>query len=194
VTREVLREVAESFYRALYASERVKLASDAVEAATAVVATAERRAAAGDIGVLEVYVARGAAARVASEVPAFEAERERAEQELRVLLALPAGEALALRGSLSADAGAGGVSPALGGGDLPRHGQSGPQLGTRGEAGEPGERVPALPTELALQAELRSTEAELAVASRTSLPGFWGSRCRSFLAGRVSVRSRRLGC
>src|SRR6476661_9756020 len=61
--RQLLRDVATSFARALAASERLKVLAAGDQLASAFLDTAERRFQAGDIPVLEVNLAKNSAAR-----------------------------------------------------------------------------------------------------------------------------------
>jgi outer membrane protein, heavy metal efflux system len=98
-SRVVLRAAASSYYRALHASERVRLLSDACDLAGRVYRVADRRFKAGDIAVLDVNVARTSLARVRAEREAAEATRALAVGELRQLLRIE--DEVAIRGELS---------------------------------------------------------------------------------------------
>jgi cobalt-zinc-cadmium efflux system outer membrane protein len=85
--RQVVRDVAVAFVRALAAQSRLEalrldegLARDALE-------VAERRYRAGDVAILSVNLARGALARATSHIRAAEADRQGAAGELKALLA-----------------------------------------------------------------------------------------------------------
>jgi outer membrane protein, heavy metal efflux system len=98
--RRLLRDVAAAFVRVLHAGERLQLTT-ATERVTADIGhTAERRYDVGDISILDVNVAQGAAARAHSDVLAAEAARESALGDLRVLLGMNLTEPLAVRGDL----------------------------------------------------------------------------------------------
>jgi cobalt-zinc-cadmium efflux system outer membrane protein len=99
-SRVVLRQVADGFFRALHAEQRLNVARAAETHAADVHRIAERRHAAGDIAVLEVNVAASAQARARSEVLSAQASRAAAMGELRVLLNLAPGEPLSVAGEL----------------------------------------------------------------------------------------------
>jgi cobalt-zinc-cadmium efflux system outer membrane protein len=98
--RMVLRQVADGFFRAVHAEQRVRVARAAETHATEVHRIAERRHAAGDIAVLEVNVAASAQARARSEVLAAQASRAAALGDLRVRLNLAPEESLSVAGDL----------------------------------------------------------------------------------------------
>jgi cobalt-zinc-cadmium efflux system outer membrane protein len=87
-TRAVLREVARTYYQAVYAAERVRLATATETVAAAVLDAADRRHRAGDIAVLDVNLARAALARARADRRAGEAERTTAMGALEGLLQL----------------------------------------------------------------------------------------------------------
>lgn len=74
-TRDVLREAAATFYRAVYAGERVRLVSASVDLADEILQAADRRFRAGDLAVLDVNLARAALARARAERQAVEADQ-----------------------------------------------------------------------------------------------------------------------
>jgi cobalt-zinc-cadmium efflux system outer membrane protein len=86
VARTVLRDAAAAYYRAVHATERIKLLNAAYELALAVHSSADRRFRAGDIAVLDVNIARAALARVRAEREGAEASKALAIGELRLLL------------------------------------------------------------------------------------------------------------
>jgi cobalt-zinc-cadmium efflux system outer membrane protein len=88
VTRTVLRLAASAYYRAVHATERIRLLNATHELAASVQATAERRFKAGDIAVLDVNLARASVARVRAEREGAEASKTLALGELRQLLRL----------------------------------------------------------------------------------------------------------
>ncbi|MFY0567125.1 TolC family protein [Archangium lansingense] len=100
--RLVLGDVAATFLRALHARERLRLARGAEETARDFSHSTQRRFEAGDVPVVDVNVARVALARARAEVASAEGAEVALLGELRGLLGLPADEALALRGDLSA--------------------------------------------------------------------------------------------
>lgn len=85
-TRQIVHDVAIMFVRALQAQTRIDVLTAAQALAKEAFDVAERRFRAGDIAVLDVNVARGAAARAASQSKAAEAERTAAIGELKALL------------------------------------------------------------------------------------------------------------
>jgi cobalt-zinc-cadmium efflux system outer membrane protein len=98
--RRLLRDVANAFVRVLHAEERLRLTTAAERVTADIGHTAERRYHAGDISILDVNVARGAAARAHSDVLAAEAARESALGDLQVFLGMRFAEPLAVRGDL----------------------------------------------------------------------------------------------
>jgi cobalt-zinc-cadmium efflux system outer membrane protein len=98
VTRTVLRQTAAAYYRAVHASDRIRLLNAAHELASGVYSAADRRFKAGDIAVLDVNLARASLARVRAEREGAEASRALALGELRQLLRLDGD--LAVDGSL----------------------------------------------------------------------------------------------
>ena len=86
VTRSVLRLATSAYYRAVHATERIRLLTSAYEVSSSVYTTADRRYRAGDIAVLDVNIARASRARVGADREAAEAERALATGELRRLL------------------------------------------------------------------------------------------------------------
>lgn len=87
-TRSVLRLASAGYYRALHASERIRLLDAAAELAARVHWVADRRFRAGDIAVLEVNIARATLARVRAAREAAAASRALALGDLRQLLSL----------------------------------------------------------------------------------------------------------
>jgi outer membrane protein, heavy metal efflux system len=87
-TRSVLRAAASTYFRAVHATNRIKLLDAAYELAAAVYAIADRRFNAGDIAVLDVNIARASLARVRAEREGVEATRALALGDLRRLLRL----------------------------------------------------------------------------------------------------------
>jgi cobalt-zinc-cadmium efflux system outer membrane protein len=88
VTRTVLRLAASAYYRALHATERIKLLNATYDLASSVYSAADRRFKAGDIAVLDVNIARASLARVRAEREGAEASKSIALGELRQLLGL----------------------------------------------------------------------------------------------------------
>src|SRR6476659_6146877 len=85
--RQLVRDVAVAYVRALLAQTRIEVLRTAETVAKEALDIADRRFRAGDIAVLDVNVARGSAARAASQTRAAEAERAAALGELKALLA-----------------------------------------------------------------------------------------------------------
>jgi len=98
--RTVLRQVADLFFRAVHAEQRVSVARAAETYAAEVLRIAERRHVAGDIAVLEVNVASSALARARSEVRAAQASRMAALGGLRIMLDLAPEAPLSVAGDL----------------------------------------------------------------------------------------------
>ena len=86
VVRSVLRLAASAYFRAVHASERIKLLDASYQLASGVYAAADRRFKAGDIAILDVNLARASLARVRAEREAAEASKALALGELRQLL------------------------------------------------------------------------------------------------------------
>ena len=99
-TRQLLRETAAAFLRALAATERARVLRTNEEVTADLLGVAERRLRAGDIADLEVNVARLAAWRARADARAAEAAHGRALGDLQVLLGMEASEALEVRGDL----------------------------------------------------------------------------------------------
>lgn len=88
VTRATLLEAATLFLRSLQLSERVRLLERSVELADNVLQIADRRFRAGDVAILDVHIARAAAARIRAERQGVLAERAITIGELKELLQL----------------------------------------------------------------------------------------------------------
>jgi cobalt-zinc-cadmium efflux system outer membrane protein len=101
VARGVLRDVAASFYRALYAEARSKLAARAEELAQATLVIAERRYRAGDVPKLHASLAGAALARARSGRRAGEGVVARASGDLRTVLGLDKDASIVVVGDLS---------------------------------------------------------------------------------------------
>lgn len=86
--RQLLRDVAAAFMRALAASEKLKLLTDADKVASDFLSAAERRYQAGDVPILDVNLARTTAARTRAELRSGLAELTSALGELRVVLGM----------------------------------------------------------------------------------------------------------
>ncbi|HEY7291570.1 MAG TPA: TolC family protein [Vicinamibacterales bacterium] len=85
--RQLVRDVALAYVRTLLAQTRIDILRAAEGVANEARDVADRRFRAGDIALLDVNVARGAAARAASQTRAAAAERTAAVGELKALLA-----------------------------------------------------------------------------------------------------------
>jgi len=103
-TRAVLRLAAAAYYRALHASERIRVLNATQDLAAGVYSVADRRYRAGDIAVLGVNIARASLARVRAEREAAEASRTRALGDLKQLLGLD--EDIGVEGTFSSSPGA----------------------------------------------------------------------------------------
>lgn len=102
VVRELLRDVATAFWQSVAAGERLRVAQSADAVANQLRESMQRRYEAGDIPVLDVNVARNAAARTRVEVRAAEAEQTRAIGDLRILLGMRPDESLSVEAAFSA--------------------------------------------------------------------------------------------
>jgi cobalt-zinc-cadmium efflux system outer membrane protein len=100
VTRRVLRDTAIVFWSAVHAAERQRLAEEAAGLGEETLHIAQRRYQAGDIGILDVNVARAALARARSGVQAQMAARDASLGALRLTMGMDADEPLAVRGDL----------------------------------------------------------------------------------------------
>ena len=98
-TRSVLRAAASAYFRAIHAGERITLLVATQDLAQNVYAIADRRYRAGDIALLDVNIARAAAARTRADREGAEAIKALALGELRQLLRLEPD--IAVSGSLS---------------------------------------------------------------------------------------------
>ena len=87
-TRSVLRGAASAYFRAVHATERIRLLAATQDLAQNVYSIAERRFRAGDIAVLDVNIARAATARIKAEREGAEATKALALGDLRQLLRL----------------------------------------------------------------------------------------------------------
>lgn len=85
--RQIVRDVAISFTRALHAQARLAVFRAAEVVAKEALDVADRRYRAGDIAVLDVNVARASVARATSHMRTAEADHESAVGELKALLA-----------------------------------------------------------------------------------------------------------
>ncbi|HEY7173224.1 MAG TPA: TolC family protein [Vicinamibacterales bacterium] len=86
-TRQVVRDVAVAFVRALRAQRRIEVLRAAEALAREAFDAADRRFRAGDIALLDLNLARGAVFRTTAQTRAAESERSAAVGELKALLA-----------------------------------------------------------------------------------------------------------
>jgi len=100
--RGVFRDVGMAFMRALAANEKLKVLKAAEQVSSGFLEIAERRYQAGDIPILEVNLARNAAARARAELISGRAELANSLGDLRVLLGMPPEEDLVVSGDLTA--------------------------------------------------------------------------------------------
>lgn len=101
VLRRARREVAAAFYRGLQAQERLALLEGAERIAEETLEAARRRHESGDVALLDVNVARVAAARARSEVHGARSSLSASLAEIRVLLGFSPEEHVRLEGELS---------------------------------------------------------------------------------------------
>jgi outer membrane protein, heavy metal efflux system len=99
--RLLLRNVRETFVRALAERDRIALLARSRQAAEELLAATERRYAAGEATALELNRARTVAAGARAGQSAAEAEGNAAMAELRALLGLTPAETVEIRGSLA---------------------------------------------------------------------------------------------
>jgi cobalt-zinc-cadmium efflux system outer membrane protein len=100
--RGVCRDVGMAFMRALAANEKLKVLKAAEQVSSGFLEIAERRYQAGDIPILEVNLARNAAARARAELISGRAELTNSLGDLRVLLGMPPEEDFVVSGDLTA--------------------------------------------------------------------------------------------
>jgi len=98
--RELLRDVASAFWRAVAASERLRLATSADENSNELSRGTQRRYELGDVAVLDVNIARNAAAKTRFELRSAEADQAAALGDLRIFLGMTPTEPLAVAGDL----------------------------------------------------------------------------------------------
>lgn len=99
--RLLLADVARAYVRAAAADQRALVFRAAEQSATDFERSMQRRLDVGDVPVLDVNLARSAAARTRAETRSAEAEREAALGDLRILLGMQASEPLATVTNLS---------------------------------------------------------------------------------------------
>jgi cobalt-zinc-cadmium efflux system outer membrane protein len=100
VEREVLRDVATTFLRAVEARERTDAAGEARRLAEEALRIAERRFAAGDVAQLDVNLARTAVARAEADQRSTAALLAGQVTQLRILLDISSAEPITVSGSL----------------------------------------------------------------------------------------------
>jgi outer membrane protein, heavy metal efflux system len=98
--RELLRDVSAAFWRALAAHERLGLATSADKNANELLRGTQKRYDLGDIPILDVNIARNAAAKARLEVRSAEADETLALGDLRIFLGMNATEPLTVSGDL----------------------------------------------------------------------------------------------
>ena len=98
--RQLLRDVAASFMKALAANEKLKALTAADKIAADFLSIAEKRYQAGDVPILDVNLARITSARTHAELRSGQAEQANTLGELRVLLGMPADELFMPAGDL----------------------------------------------------------------------------------------------
>jgi len=101
VLRRAQREVAAAFFRGLQAQERLALLAGAERIAEDTLEAARRRHESGDVALLDVNVARAAAARARSDVHGARSQLAASLAELRVLLGFSSEEPVRLDGKIS---------------------------------------------------------------------------------------------
>jgi cobalt-zinc-cadmium efflux system outer membrane protein len=99
--RQLLGDVSIAFWQAVAAGEQVRLSGKANQVALELRDSMQERYEAGDVAVLEMNVARTAAARAQAELLRTESEQTRALGGLRILLGMTSSEPLAVQGNLT---------------------------------------------------------------------------------------------
>ena len=99
--RQLLRDVATAFWQAVAAGEQVRLARNADKVANKLSESMRKRYEAGDTTVLDLNVARTAAARTRVQLREAEAEQVRALGEIRIFLGMDVATPLAVEGNLA---------------------------------------------------------------------------------------------
>jgi outer membrane protein, heavy metal efflux system len=99
--RQLLRDVATTFWQAVAAGEQVQLARSADKVANELSESMRKRYEAGDITVLDLNVARTAAARTRVQLREAEAEKVRALGDLRIFLGMDVAMPLAVEANLA---------------------------------------------------------------------------------------------
>jgi len=98
--RQLLRDVATAFARALAATEKLKLLSAGDQVASEFLQTTTKRFQAGDVPILDVNLAKSTAARTHSALLTGQSELADAFGDLRLLLGIPPEEQLSVSGDL----------------------------------------------------------------------------------------------
>jgi len=98
--RDVIRQVATTFVRAIEAQERIEVATTSKQLAEEALRIAERRFQAGDVAQLDVNLARTAVARADGEARAAAATLAGQITQLKVLLGIASTESVTVSGSL----------------------------------------------------------------------------------------------
>lgn len=98
--RELLRDVAVAFWRTVAAADRLRLATSADANAADLMRSTQRRHELGDIAILDVNIARNAAAKTRLELRSAEADQAAALGDLRIFLGMSTTEPLAVAGDL----------------------------------------------------------------------------------------------
>jgi cobalt-zinc-cadmium efflux system outer membrane protein len=154
VERDVLREVAGVYLRALEARERAGAATGAKRLAEEALQIADRRFRAGDVAQLDVNLARTAVARAEAEARTAEAMLIGQTAQLAALLGMPREQAVSIGGSLR--------DPLTGAGDDP----------VAGAAARAAERADLRSDVRLLDAEIAEVAAEQQLADGMRWPGF----------------------
>ncbi len=98
--RELLRDVAAAFWRAVAAGERSRLATSADDNSNELLRGTQRRYELGDVPILDVNIARNAAAKTRLELRSAEADQIDALGDLRIFLGMTPSEPLGVSGDL----------------------------------------------------------------------------------------------
>ena len=99
--RQLLRDVATAFWQAVAAGEQVQLARNADKVANELSESMRKRYEVSDITVLDLNVARTAAARTRVQLREAEAEQVRALGDLRIFLGMDVATPLAVEANLA---------------------------------------------------------------------------------------------
>ena len=104
--RELLRDTADAFLRALYSQERRKLSEESERIASETLAAAQRRFQSGDVAILDVNVSQVALVRARAEILTAQAGAETALRDLRIRLGLGPEQPIAPSGDFQGHPGA----------------------------------------------------------------------------------------